>query len=300
MDYSFSQPDLFLVMNEEEMDAALTFAEEVIGNKEKSVEMYMNFSIDNPIGQYQLSINTIDVRNHLLDENSNYKFEFPMIPYYCLIFFENEGKKDCIALAIPISVWPEAYDIEYVKSFFKKHNFKVIDCIHKLFLEDALANTIIPEYKQAQIKQIDSPWTIRDKDTLAEALVPGGESSAISDGNIIDYILFLQNANITLDFQATAIVSSRFDTTKIDCSTFYFPNALIIYTKDGKKTPIYIGSDVRIHDILEILKENGLFPFTTSKDLSDFLENIDEVITELMPFARVINNTDKKYLHYHA
>lgn len=296
MEDKFSQPDLFLVMSAEEMESALEYAEEMIGENEKCVEMYLNFSIDNNIGQYKLSINNVDVRDYILDENNNFKFEFPMMPYYCLIFFESEGKRDCIALAMPISIWPEAYNIEYIKSFFTKHNFKIIDCIPKLFLGEEFTTTINPEVLQAKTKQIDSPWTIRDKDTLEGALNPNGEASAIGDVDEIDSILLIRNANITLDFNATTIVSTRFDTKKIDYSTFYFPNSLVVYTKDGKKTPIYIGNDVSYEDIMEILQENGLSKFVVNKELDDYLENIDELIVELMPFARFKDNTEKKNL----
>ncbi len=258
--------------------------------------MYLNFSIDNNIGQYKLSINNVDVRDYILDENNNYKFEFPMMPYYCLIFFESDGKKDCIALAMPVSVWPEAYDIDYIKSFFVKHGFKIDDYINKLFLEEELSTTIKPESEQAKKKQIDSPWTIRDKDTLSGALLPGGESSAISDMDEVDNILLIKNTNLSLDFNATTVISSRFDTSKINYSTFNFPNSLVIYTKDSKKTPIYIGADVNYEDIIGILKENGLSKFTSSKDLNDYLENMDELITEVLPLARFKVNTSKKNL----
>lgn len=296
MKNKFEQPDLFLVMSAEEMDDALEYAEEMIGENEKCVEMYLNFSIDNNIGQYKLSINNVDVRDYILDENNNFKFEFPMMPYYCLIFFEREGKRDCIALAMPISVWPEVYDMEYIKSFFTKHNFKIIDCIPKLFLSEEFTTTINPEVLQAKTKQIDSPWTIRDKDTLEGALNPNGEASAIGDVDEVESILLIRNANITLDFNATTIVSTRFDTKKIDYSTFYFPNSLVVYTKDGKKTPIYIGNDVSYEDIMEILQENELSKFVVNKELDDYLENIDDLIIELMPFARFKDNTEKKNL----
>lgn len=296
MENKFKQPDLFLVMSASEMDDALSYAEELIGENEKCIEMYLNFSIDNNIGQYKLSINNVDVRDYILDENNNYKFEFPMMPYYCLIFFENEGKRDSIALAIPVSVWPEAYDIEYLKSFFVKHNFKIIDHMHNIFLSEEFATTIYPEALQAESKQIDSPWTIRDKDTLKGALNPNGDASAIGDVDEVDSIVLIRNANITLDFNATAIVSTRFDTKKIDFSTFYFPNSLVIYTKEGKKTPIYIGNDVSYEDIMEIIKENGLSKFLVNKELDDYLENIDDLIVELMPFARFKDNAEKKSL----
>lgn len=296
MENKFKQPDLFLVMSDEEMNDALSYAEELIGENEKNVEMYMNLSIDNNTGQYKLSMNNVDVREYILDENNDYRFEFPMIPYYCLIFFESDGKRDCIALAIPISVWPEAHDIEYIKSFFKKHNFKISDYIPKFFLNEALSTTIKPEAEQAKIKQIESPWTIRDKDTLEGALLPGGESSTINNINEIDSILLIRNANITLDFNATAVISTRFDTTKINYSTFNFTNSLILYTKDGKKIPIYIGDDVSYEEIINILKENGLSKFIISKDSDDFLENMDELIIELMPFARFKENAEKKNL----
>lgn len=292
MEDKFSQPDLFLVMSAEELESALEYAEEMIGENEKCVEMYLNFSIDNNIGQYKLSINNVDVRDYILDENNNFKFEFPMMPYYCLIFFESDEKRDCIALAMPISIWPEAYNIEYIKSFFTKHNFKIIDCISKFFLGEEFTTTINPEVLQAKTKQIDSPWTIRDKDTLEGAFI----TNAICDVNEIDSILLIRNANITLDFNATAIVSTRFDTKKIDYSTFCFPNSLVVYTKDGKKTPIYIGNDVSYEDIMEILKENGLSKFVVNKELDDYLENIDDLIIELMPFARFKDNTEKKNL----
>lgn len=295
MKEKFKQPDLFLVMSEKEMDDALSYAEELIGENEKSVEMYLNFSMDDNIGQYKLSIkNNIDVREYILDENNNYRFEFPMIPYYCLIFFESDGKRDCIALAIPISVWPEAYDIEYIKLFFKKHNFKINDYIHKLFLNEEFSTIVKPEYEQAKIKQIDSPWTIRDKATLEGALLPGGESSAIGDADEINSMLLIRNINITLDFNATAIISTRFDTAKIEYSTFHFPNSLIIYTKNGKKIPIYIGDDVGYEEIISILKENGFSKFIINKDLNDFLENMGELIIEVMPFARFKENKQKR------
>lgn len=294
MEDKFNQPDLFLVMSEEEMEGALEYAEEMIGNNEKCVEMFMNFSIDNDAGQYKLSINNVDVKDYILDDNNNYKFEFPMIPYYCLIFFENEGKRDSIALAIPISIWPEAHDVEYLKSFFINHNFKIIDRMHNFFLSEELITTITPEVEQAKKKQIDSPWTIRDKGTLEGALLPNGETSAISDIKSIDRILLVKNTNLTLDFNATTIVSTRFDTAKIDYSTFYFPNSLVIYTKDGKKTPVYIGKDVSYEEIISILKENGLSKYVDDKDLSNYLENIDDLIVELMPFARFKEKTEKK------
>ncbi len=286
MQDKFRQPDLFLVMNEEEMESALTYAEDLIGENEKNVEMYLNFSIDDDIGQYKLYINNVDVREYILDENNNYRFEFPMIPYYCLIFFENDGKRDCISLAIPISVWPEAYDIEYIKSFFIKHNFKIKDYIHKFFLNEEFLSTIKPESEQAKIKQIDSPWTIRDKDTLRESMIPGNESSAIANLEDVYKILLIKNFNMTLDFNATAVISTRYDTTKIDYSTFHFQNAIIIYTKDGKKTPIYIGNEVSYEEIISILKENNLSNFVSNKDLNDFSKDMAELIVEVMPFAR--------------
>lgn len=292
----FKQPDLFLVMSDEEMNDALSYAEELIGENEKNVEMYLNFSINSNIGQYKLSVNNVDVREYIFDENNNYKFEFPMIPYYCVIFFENDEKKDCIALAIPVSVWPEAYDLDYIKSFFIKHNFKINDYINKVFLGEALSYPIKSEAEQAKSTQIDSPWTVRDKDTLSGALNPNGDSSAIGDLNEVDSILLIRNANITLDFNATAVISTRLDTAKIDYSTFYFPNSLIVYTKDGKKTPIYIGNDVSYEDIMNILQENNLSKFVVTKDLNDYLENIDYLIVELMPFARFRDNIEKKNL----
>lgn len=292
MEDKFKQPDLFLVMSEQEMDDALSYAEDLIGDNEKKVEMYLNFSIDNNIGQYQLSINNVDAREYLLDDNNNYRFEFPMMPYYCLIFYESDGKRDCIALAIPISIWPEAHDIEYIKSFFTKHNFKIEDYIHKFFLSEELFSTIKPESEQAKIKAIDSPWTIRDKDTLRTALLPGGETSAINDTDEVSGILLVKNVNITLDFNATVVISTRLDTTKINYSTFYFPNSLVIYTKDGKKTPVYIGTDVCYEEIVNILKENGLSKFIICKDLNA-LENMDELVMEVMPFARFKKSTTK-------
>lgn len=294
MENKFKQPDLFLVMNEEEMDDALSYAEEMIGDQEKNVEMYLNFSINDDSGQYRLTINNTDARDYMLDEDNNHKFEFPMIPYYCLIFFENEGQKDCIALAMPVSVWPKAYNIDYIKSFFTKHNFKVQDYIHKLLLNEALPSTIIPEFEQAKSKQIDSPWTIRDKDTLKEALLPGGDASAINSVDEISSIQIIKNSNITLDFNATVITSARFDTAKIDYSTFNFPNSLIIHKLDGKKTPVYIGNDVSYKEIMDIIEENNLSNFTTSKDLNDSIENMEKIVTELMPFARFKNNSSKK------
>lgn len=294
MEDKFKQPDLFLVMDEEEMDNALSYAEELIGKNEKNVEMYLNFSIDSNLGQYKLSVNNIDVKEYILDENNNYKFEFPMIPYYCLIFFENGGKRDCIALAIPVSVWPEAYDIDYIKSFFKKHDFKINDYINKLFLGEAISTSIKPESEQAKIKQIDSPWTIRDKDTLSGALLPGGEDSAINNIDDVNTILLIRNTNITLDFNATTVISTRLDTIKIKYSTFNFSNSLIIHTKDGKKIPIYIGDDVSYEDIINILEENGLSMFMLSKDLDDFSENMNELIVEIMPFSRFKENKSKK------
>lgn len=294
MENKFKQPDLFLVMNEEEMDDALSYAEEIIGDQEKNIEMYLNFSINDDSGQYRLTINNTDARDYILDEDNNHKFEFPMIPYYCLIFFENEGQKDCIALAMPVSVWPKAYDIDYIKSFFTKHNFKIQDYIHKLLLNEALPSTIVPEFEQAKSKQIDSPWTIRDKDTLKEALLPGGDASAINSVDEISSIQIIKNSNITLDFNATVITSSRFDTTKIGYSTFNFPNSLIIHKVDGKKTPIYIGNDVSYEDITSVLEENNLSNFTTSKNLNDSVENMEKIVTELMPFARFKNNSSKK------
>lgn len=296
MEDKFKQPDLFLVMSGEEMDAALTYAEELIGENEKNVEMYLNFSIDDDIGQYKLSINNTDVRQYLLDENNDYRFEFPMMPYYCLIFFENEGKRDCIALAIPVSIWPEAYDIDYIKSFFVKHNFKISDYINKLLLQEAVFSKIKPESDQARIQQIASPWTIRDKDTLEGALLPGGEASTINDVNEINSILLIKNTNLTLDFNATAIISNRFDTAKIKYSTFNFPNSLVIYTKEGKKTPIYVGSDISYEEIVNILRENGLSNFVTCKGLDDFLENMDELVIEVMPFARFKGNRPKNLI----
>lgn len=294
MKNKFKQPDLFLVMSEEELNDALSYAEKLIGSNEKNVEMYLNFSIDNNIGQYKLSINNVDIRKYILDENNNYRFEFPMIPYYCLIFFEKDGKRDCIALAIPISVWPEAYDIEYIKSIFTKHNFKINDYIHKFFLNEAFSSIIKPESEQSKIKTIDSPWTIRDKDTLKETLLPGGESSTIDDLDEVNSILLIKNSNITLDFNATAVISTRLDTAKINYSTFSFPNSLVIYTKDGKKTPIYIGADVSYREIINILRENGLSKFIITKDLDNFLENMEELIIEVMPVARFKENTTKK------
>jgi len=294
MEKKFKQPDLFLVMNEEEMDEALSYAEEMIGNQDKNIEMYLNFSTyDDNTGQYKITINNIDAKEYILDENNNYKFEFPMIPYYCLIFFENEGVEDCIALAIPISVWPKAYDIDYIKSFFTKHNFKIQDYVNRFLLSEELETTIIPEFEQAQSKQIDSPWTIRDKDTLKEALLPGGDASAIDSIDDIDGIILIKNSNITLDFNATVITSPRLDTAKIDYSTFNFSNSLIIYKTDGKKTPIYIGDDVSYEEITNILDENNLSKFTTSKDLNNFVENMDDIVKEVMPLARFTGNTPK-------
>lgn len=294
MEDKFKQPDLFLVMSDEEMDDALSYAEELIGENEKTVEMYLNFSIDNNIGQYKLSINNVDVRNYILDENNNYRFEFPMIPYYCLIFFESDGKRDCITLAIPVSVWPEAYDLEYIKSFFTKHNFKIDDYIHKFFLDSALTATIKPESEQAKIKPIESPWTIRDKDTLEGALLPGGQASSISSLDEVNSILLIKNTNITLDFNATAVISNRFETAKINYSTFNFPNSLIIYNKNGQKTPIYLGDEISYQDIINILNENGLSEFITIKDFDDYLGNIDELIIEVMPFARFKDDKQRK------
>lgn len=294
MEKTFEQPDLFLVMSGDEMDDALTYAEELIGENEKKVEMYLNFSIDNDIGQYKLSINNVDIREYILDENNNFKFEFPMMPYYCLIFFENDGIKDCIALAMPISVWPEAYDVDYIKSFFTKHNFRIVDYLYKFFLGEEVSATIRPEFEQAKNKQIDSPWTIRDKDTLSGALLPGGEASAIGDINEVESIQLIKDSNITLDFNANVIISNRFDTRKVDYSTFNFPNSLVVHTKDGKKTPIYIGGNVSYEEIIGLLQENGLSKFTVSLDSNDFLENMDDLIIELMPFARFKENVTNK------
>lgn len=294
MEDKFKQPDLFLVMNEEEMDSALLYAEELVAQNKRIVDMYLNFSTDDNSGQYKLLINDVDVLEYILDEDNNYRFEFPMMPYYCLIFFESDEKRDCIALALPVSVWPESYDIEYIKSFFEKHNFKINDFIPKFFLREAFLTTIKPEYEQALMKQIDSPWTIRDKDTLQEALLPNGESSAIHEISQIDRILLIKHANITIDFNASVVISTRFDIAKINYSTFNFPNAIVVYTKDGKKTPIYIGADVGLEEIMDILEENGLSKLTINKNLNDFLENMDELICELMPFARFKNNKSKK------
>ncbi len=280
------QPDLFLVMNAKEMDEALCYAEEMIGENEKCVEMYMNFSIENDSGQYKLLVQNQDVRDYLKDGLNQYQFEFPMIPYYCVLFFEVGGKTDCLALAIPISVWPEAYDPNYLKTFFTKHHFKIKDFMYKPLLNQFLSSTIESEYEQAKIKQIDSPWTIRDKDTLLGALTPGGEASAISSLEEISEIVVLKNVHITLDFNAMAIVSNRFQTMKIDYSTFHFPNALILYTNKGKKTPIYVGLDVSYEAMMTLLKEMGLIGLVKAKDLNEHLENLEEVIIELMPFAR--------------
>lgn len=290
MTKQFNQPDLFLVMNDEEMNSALSYAEELIGENEKTVEMYLNFSLDNDLGQYKLSINNIDTKEFILDKNNNFRFEFPMIPYYCLIFFVNGGKRDCLALALPISVWPEAHDLEYIKSFFIKHNFKINDYIPKFFLNEEFISTIKPEAKQAESKKIDSPWTIRDKETLKGTLLPGGGSSAINDIKEVNNILLIKNSNITLDFNATVITSSRFDTAKIDYSTFKFPNSLIVHTKDDKKTPIYIGEEVNDEEIINILKYYGLLSLTVIKDAENFLENMEELVMELMPFARFKEN----------
>lgn len=279
------QPDLFLVMSNEELQDALAVAESLLSNEEEK-EIYLFMCQNYKTGEvYTLSCNGINVSEFIFEqEDKRYRFMFPMIPFYGLIPI-NDGE-DYIALALSPTLNPDFTSIKGAIDLMEKKGFSVNKEFRREILE-SFDRPLKNEATYAKSHPVKSPWTIRDADTLKASLTVGGEASAISTVTDDIQITLYKNTNITLDICAAVNIMwcAAWDYRIIKNRTFSFPNTLVIKTNTSK-TPVYIGPEVTIEEIKRILIENGLSTTLTEVEFPVEKDEIDAIIPEVFPSPR--------------
>ena len=296
------QPDLFLVMSIDELKEALRVAKELIKDGEKSVELFMcqEYCIDQRSPQqYELKCKGYNVGDFIFTEdtrgskdNRKFRFMFPDIPFYGLIPINNG--EDYIALALSSTLNAEFTSLGQLFGIIESEGFTV----EKYYRRNCEAD--YDEYLQhfanyAQEHPVKSPWTIRDAETLAAALTPDGDTSALPEMDDSLQITLYDNANIEMNIYAAVnmLYGAVWDYRAISNTKFTFPNALIIKSNDGR-IPVYIGPDVSKNEIIEIIVKNGLSHIFEEKEFPTDEQEIDDAIPELfLPPRRQVREKEE-------
>lgn len=232
-------PDLFVVMNTEELKEAIEFAKENGANEAIVFEGI----------QYHLSVNGIDMEDFVRET----KAWFPTFTEY----IELPTNEDKISILLSPIVWNQ-YDLDLVYktleekkiTYTKKNNAFVNEDDFKEYKE---------EERQASIEEpINSPWTARDLEVV--------EASLNSIENIQNAILIC-NANFKMT--CTFGFMSGFPIpTKLPIANFFYPNILHLETWNGYYN-VYMGQDIVLENVVSLLKERNIEVFTKEYNEED-------------------------------
>lgn len=224
-------PDLFVVMNDDELKEAILFAKE---NEAKNAIVYEGI-------QYGLSINGIDMEEFVQETNAWFP---PFTEYIELPTFE-----DKIGILLSPTVWKDYHldllykTLENEKIVYKKNT----NCFMNEFEFKEYKET----ERQASLEEpIHSPWTARDAEVVETAL------------NTIENI---QNATIicNANFQIVCTFSCNAGfpiPMNIPIAKFFYPNILHLQTSDGYYN-VYMAEDISLDDVATLLKDKNIMFF---------------------------------------
>ena len=232
-------PDLFVVMSDEELIEALTFA------KEKGAQ---NADIVENI-QYSLIFNEENASNYCKDGNW-----FPHFSHYIRL---KTSDNDEIGILLSSTIWND-YNINKLYSGLKENDLKINIIKDKWFDLESVKKFNEKNRLAAKISPINSPWTARDLDVVETALdtIEGiNNAKIIKDANI-KLIIFTYLRNMTPEPTINPIV------------TFRYPNVLHLDTQEGEYN-VFAGETININDVKKLL---------ISKDIEFLEEQYDSIV----------------------
>lgn len=221
-------PDLFVVMNDEELHEAIQYAKE---NEAKEAIVYEGI-------QYYLSINEMDIKNFIMETDS----WFPPFTEYIELLCHN----DRIGILLSPTVWND-YNLDLLYKTLEEEKIEY-KRNKNYFIENEDFNKFKEEERQASMEEpINSPWTARDLEVVETSL---------------DAIENIQNATLIYNANFKIVCNFGFASgfpipTKLPISKFFYPNVLHLETDNGYYN-VYMGENIVLNDVISLLKEKEI------------------------------------------
>lgn len=232
-------PDLFVVMSDEELNEAITFAKE---KGAKNADVVENI-------QYSLIFNEENAIIYCKEGNW-----FPHFSHYIRL---KTSDNDQIGILLSSTIWND-YDINKLYSKLKQNGININLIKDKWFNIESVKKFNEENRLAAKISPINSPWTARDLDVIETALdtIEGINNAKIIRNANIKLAIFTYLRNMTPEPTINPIV------------TFRYPNVLHLDTQDGECN-IFAGDEIKINDIKKLL---------ISKDIEFLEEQYDSIV----------------------
>ncbi len=233
-------PDLFVVMNDEELREAIEFAKEQGATSADIVENI----------QYSLSFDEIDAINYCRDGNW-----FPHFSHY--IRFKVKDN-DEIGMLLSSTVWND-FDLNKLYGCLEENGITAKTVKDKWFDPESVKLFNEQNRKAAKIEPINSPWTARDNEVVCSALdsIEGINKVKIIKGANVRISVFTYLRNMTSIPTVNPIVQ------------FDYPNVMHLDTTTGEYN-VFMGGDIQLDEVKRSLVERGL----------DFGEEAYEISTD--------------------
>lgn len=233
-----TMPDLFVVMNDEELVEAIEYARSQ-GARHANSLIALN---------YDLVIN-----RELIEERSEKSGKwFPDFVTYIKLPTANF---DSIGILLSPTVW-NTYDdsLVYKTLLDNKITFDIL--YDPIFIAPRkLMDKIESDKVKSQRCPINSPWTARDIEVVETALasIRGIKKATLLRNTNFEINIYVNDFNNTVDEFLIASEVSK----KRYVEEFYYPNVLHLETDDGVFN-VFMGSDIDLKKVIEMLDERNI------------------------------------------